>query len=55
MRHEAHVGLVDAHAERDGGDDHDAILVDEPILVAGALTAIEARSRVFSGLSLVMP
>ena len=43
MRDEAHVGLVDAHAERDGGDDHDAVLVDEAILVAGALTGIEAR------------
>ena len=43
MRDEAHVGLVDAHAERDGGDDHDAVLVDEAILVAGALPAIEAR------------
>ena len=36
MRHEAHVRLVDAHAERDGGDDHDAVLVDEAILVSGA-------------------
>ena len=42
MRHEAHVGLVDAHAERDGGDDHDAVLVEEAILVAGAQAGIEA-------------
>ena len=42
MRDEAHVRLVDAHAERDGGDDHDAVLVDEAILVAGAQAGIEA-------------
>ena len=42
MRDEAHVGLVDAHAERDGGDDHDAVLVDEAILVARAHAGIEA-------------
>ena len=42
MRHEAHVGLVDAHAERDGGDDHDAVLVDEAILVARAHAGVEA-------------
>ena len=42
MRDEAHVGLVDAHAERDGGDDHDAVLVDEAVLVAGAHAGVEA-------------
>ena len=42
MRDEAHVGLVDAHAEGDGGDDHDAVLVDEAILVAGAHAGVEA-------------
>ena len=41
MRDEAHVGLVDAHAERDGGDDHDAVLVDEAVLVARARGRIE--------------
>ena len=41
MRHEAHVRLVDAHAERDGGDDHDAVLVDEAVLVAGAHVRVE--------------
>ena len=30
MRDEAHVRLVDAHAERDGGDDHHAVLADCP-------------------------
>ena len=42
MRDEAHVGFVDAHAERDGGDDHDAVLVDEAILIAGAQAGVEA-------------
>ena len=42
MRHEAHVRLVDAHAERDSGDDHDAVLVDEAILVARPDAGIEA-------------
>src|SRR6266403_2573785 len=43
MRHEAHVRFIDAHAERDGGDDYDAILVDEAILMAGTQAGIEAR------------
>ena len=34
MRDEAHVGLVDAHAEGDGGDHHDAVLALEARLVA---------------------
>ena len=42
MGDEAHVGLVDAHAERDGGDDHDAVLVDEAVLVARARRGVEA-------------
>ena len=42
MRDEAHVGLVDAHAEGDRGNDHDAVLVDETILVAGAHGGVEA-------------
>jgi len=41
MRNEAHVGLVDAHPERDRGDDHDAVLADEAILVAGAHIGVE--------------
>jgi len=38
MADEAHVRLVDAHAEGDGGDDDHAILVDEAVLIglAGA-------------------
>ena len=42
MRNEAHVGLVDAHAKRDGGDDHDTVLVDEAILIAGAHVGVKA-------------
>ena len=34
MRHIAHVGLVDAHAEGDGGDEADRVLLEERILVA---------------------
>ena len=33
---EAHVGLVDAHAEGDGGAHHDAVLAQEAALVVGA-------------------
>ena len=33
VRDEPHVGLVDAHAERDGGDHHDAVLAEEARLV----------------------
>ena len=43
VRHEAHVGLVDAHAERDGGDHHDAVLAEEPGLVRGAYRRVETR------------
>src|SRR5262249_3352737 len=32
MGDEAHVGLVDAHAEGDGGDDDDAFLLEEALL-----------------------
>jgi hypothetical protein len=41
MRHKAHVRLIDAHPERDRGDDHDAVLADEAILMAGAYTGVE--------------
>ena len=40
---EPHVGLVDAHAERDGGDHHEALLAQEPALVAGAHPGVETR------------
>ena len=43
VAHEAHVGLVDAHAERDGGGHHEAVLAQEAILVAAAHVGIEAR------------
>ncbi|CFE02616.1 Uncharacterised protein [Bordetella pertussis] len=36
VRHETHVGLVDAHAEGDGGHHDDAILAQEARLVGGA-------------------
>ena len=34
VRDEAHVGLVDAHAERDRRDHHDAVVAEEAVLVA---------------------
>ncbi len=42
MRDKAHVGLVDTHPECDRCDDHDAVLVDEAILVSGAQAGVEA-------------
>ena len=39
VRDEAHVGLVDAHAEGDGGDHHDALLAQEALLVARCASA----------------
>ena len=41
VRDEAHVGLVDAHAERDRGDHDDAVLAQEAGLVRGARPAVE--------------
>ncbi len=38
---EAHVGLVDAHAERDGGHHDDAVFAQEARLVRGAGTRVE--------------
>ena len=43
MRDKPHVGLVDPHAERDRGYDHDTVLVDEAVLMPGAKVCIEAR------------
>ena len=43
MRHEAHVGLVDAHAEGDRGHHHHAVLAQEALLV------LRARGRVEPG------
>jgi hypothetical protein len=40
--HEAHIGLVDAHAEGDGGHDHVHVLHQEAVLVAGALRGVHA-------------
>ena len=37
----AHVGLVDAHAERDGGDDHLRVVANERILVVAARVRVE--------------
>ena len=41
VRDEAHVGLVDAHAERDGGHHHDPVLAQETVLVAPAHRGVE--------------
>ncbi len=41
--HEAHVGLVDAHAEGDRGHDHDPVLAQEAGLVRGARGGVHAR------------
>ncbi len=43
MGHKAHVGLVDAHAERDGGHHHDAVLAQEAVLVLLAHLGGQAR------------
>ena len=46
---ESHVGLVDTHAERDGRDDHHAVLAQEASLVRGARASVHAgviRQRV---------
>ena len=40
--HETHIGLVDAHAEGDGGHDHIHLLHEELVLVTGALVGIHA-------------
>ena len=42
VNHEAHVGLVDAHAEGDGGHNHVALLVEERVLVVDAGVLVEA-------------
>ena len=42
VRDEAHVGLVDAHAEGDRRDHHDAVLAQEAVLVALAHAGVEA-------------
>ena len=41
MGDEAHVGLVDAHAERDGGDHDDAVVAQEARLVRGPGARVE--------------
>jgi hypothetical protein len=43
VRDEAHVGLVDAHAERDRRDHDDAVFTEEARLVAGAHPGIQPR------------
>src|SRR5216684_3506376 len=42
MGDEADIGLVDAHAEGDGRDHDDALLFEEPVLVALARSGIHA-------------
>ena len=41
--HEAHVGLVDAHAEGDGGHHHDGVLAQEAVLVLLPHRGVQAR------------
>ena len=43
VRDEAHVGLVDAHAERDGRDHHHAVFTQEPRLVLRSHLGGETR------------
>ena len=43
MGDEAHVGLVDAHAEGDGGDERQPLLLQERVLVGVAHGAVHAR------------
>ena len=43
VRDEPHVRLVDAHAERDRRDHHDAVVAEEPRLVRRADPGVEAR------------
>ena len=43
MQHEAHVGLVDAHAEGDGGADDDAVLLQEGVLIGRAHGGLQPR------------
>ena len=43
MRDETHVGPVDAHAERDGGDDDDHLLGEEAVLVFRPDVRTQAR------------
>jgi hypothetical protein len=52
MRHEADVGFVDAHAEGDGRDHHDAVLAQEAALVRRAGRCVQpgvVGQRVESG------
>jgi hypothetical protein len=42
VRDEAHVGLVDAHAESDRGDHHDALFAQETVLVQAAHVGVES-------------
>ena len=42
MRDVAHVGLVDAHAEGDGRNDADGIVLEEGVLVGRALGGVHA-------------
>ena len=43
MGDETNVGLVDAHAERDGGDDDDSVFAQKASLVSGAHPGVETR------------
>ena len=43
VAHKTHVGLVDAHAEGDGGDHHNALVAQETILVGAADFGLQPR------------
>ncbi len=40
---EAHIGLVDAHAKRDGGNDDLCIIADEGFLIPAPFRIIQSR------------
>ncbi len=42
MRDEAHVGFVDAHAERDGRDDHHRVVAQKAVLIRGAFASADS-------------
>src|SRR5207244_11083219 len=42
MHHEADVGFIDAHAERDGGANHPDFIAQELLLIAGAVLGLHA-------------
>src|SRR2546427_9383350 len=43
--HEAHIGLVDAHAEGDGGHDDDAVLAQEAVRSEEHTSELQSQSN----------